>query len=84
MPIDFTVAFGSLENAQAFVRLLPKYEYKATVETGETGDSWCCYCTKVMMLGYPEVIQVQRRLDDLATPLGGVVDGWGTFGNCPE
>ena len=34
-----------------------------------------------MLATYEGVISSQSELDELAAPIGGVADGWGTFGN---
>lgn len=55
--------------------------YQAKVsQDGDSGD-WTCYCSKTMVATYDSVVACQRELDTLAKPLGGHVDGWGTFGN---
>jgi len=42
---------------------------------------WTCTCTRNMVPEYTELVEWQARLNQIAQPLGGFVDGWGTFGN---
>jgi hypothetical protein len=84
MAIDFTVAFQSQKEGIEFTRLLGK-DFQVSLEADDVGEAWTCYCTKIMLLRYHSIVQVQRELDALAQPLGGTVDGWGTSGNAdPE
>ena len=50
-------------------------------EDEEIIDQWTCTCLKVMLLQYDAIMAAQAELDELAKPLGGYADGWGTFGN---
>jgi len=81
MAVDFAVAFASQDKAIAFQQLLAGSDFEALLEAEEDGVSWTCYCKKHMLLRYETVVQIQRELSILARPLGGSVDGWGTFGN---
>ena len=47
----------------------------------EITEPWTCTCTKQMLLEYDGVMAAQAELDEIARPLGGYADGWGTFGN---
>lgn len=47
----------------------------------EVTEPWTCTCLKTMLLEHDAVVGAQSELDEIARPLGGYSDGWGTFGN---
>lgn len=55
--------------------------YRAKIGHDVEHDAWTCYCTRVMLLRYDDVVAAQHDLDAMAAPFGGHCDGWGTFGN---
>ena len=81
LEIDFFVAVPSKETGDQVAIKVKKLGFKPTVEQdGETGD-WTCYCTKTLIPEYAEVVRLEKELDDIARPLGGFADGFGSFGN---
>lgn len=44
-------------------------------------EPWTCQCSKVMLLSYESILEVQDSLNEVAKPHGCYVDGWATFGN---
>ena len=81
MPIDFFVAVPTAEVGGQLANLAAELGYKVTVEYDEEDDAWTCYCTKLMVPTYLDLIDCQAELDNTARRMGGKADGWGTVGN---
>lgn len=90
MEVEFHVAAPSEEVADAIADAAEQLGYEPHVffddgedaeEDEEIIDQWTCTCVKVMLLQYDAIMAAQAELDELAKPLGGYADGWGTFGN---
>lgn len=80
MDVDFSVVLPSEEASNELAVLAAARRY-ACQPTQTEGGTWDCMCTKRMVLTYQSVIDAQRELAELSEPIGGYVDGWGTFGN---
>ena len=74
-------AADTLKSAEKFAKLASKSGFTTEVEVDEDFDSFTCYCSRSMLLDYDELIAIQKQLDQLADPLDGWADGWGTLGN---
>ena len=90
MEVELHVAAPSEEVADAIADAAEQLGYEPHVffddgedaeEDEEIIDQWTCTCVKVMLLQYDAIMAAQAELDELAKPLGGYADGWGTFGN---
>jgi hypothetical protein len=81
MAIDFAVAFAARDSGERFQTALAGTGFRVSLEQDASGSTWTCYCTKTMLLTYRDVVRVQEELEELAAPLGGHADGWGTYGN---
>ncbi len=90
MEVEFHVAAQSEEVADAIADAAEQLGYEPHVffddgedaeEDEEIIDQWTCTCVKVMLLQYDAIMAAQAELDELAKPLGGYADGWGTFSN---
>jgi regulator of RNase E activity RraB len=84
MYIDFQVAMPDEPSAKALADIAWKLGYRVRVyDNPECDTTWTCECSTRMLATYDGVIAVQAELAELATPLGGYPDGWGSFGNKP-
>jgi hypothetical protein len=81
MDIDFAVAVPDEESGDAVAELANARGYCSKLSRDAETEEWTCYCTRAMVPTYDAIIAAQEDLDDLAKPLGGHTDGWGTFGN---
>ena len=87
MEVDFQVAAADEESATKIAEAASKLGYRTAIyfddeeDFDEGDDLWTTECTKEMVVTYEELLKTQTELDELAKPLGGYIDGWGTFGN---
>ena len=84
MDIDFHVAAVDKASADAIARAAQELGYRTSVSKDHNSARWTCTCMREMVATHETVIGVQRELDDLSRPLGGYIDGWGTYGNGPQ
>jgi regulator of RNase E activity RraB len=77
--VDFHIAAKSEDSAISIAQACEKLRYHAGVSKDEDDDSsWTVTCTTRMVLNYDSASAFQDELHDLAKPLGGYSDGWGT------
>ena len=81
MSVDFFVAVPDEKSGKAVATAAEALGYRVTVERDGDDPTWTCYCAKSMLVTHEAVVAAQRELDEIARPLGGRADGWGTFGN---
>jgi regulator of RNase E activity RraB len=81
MEIDFTVDVPNQEAGVAIAERAGLLGYRVKVAHDFEDHAWTCYCTKLMLLTYDDVVAAQDQLEVLAASFGGHCDGWGTFGN---
>ena len=81
MSVDFFVAVPDEKAGRAVAEAAERLGYRVTVEQDGDDPMWTCYCAKSMLVTHDAVVAAQRQLDEIARPLGGKADGWGTFGN---
>jgi hypothetical protein len=83
MKIDFHVAFSSRDSGEQFVALAANagFETRLVKDDGEDPPAWTCWCSRMMLATHERITEMEQQLDDLARPLGGFIDGWGSFGN---
>jgi regulator of RNase E activity RraB len=89
MSIDFAIAAPSEDSGERIAAEARRLGFSVKVvpdacDEEPDASSWSCYCTKTMIPAYDALLDVQRQLNDIATPWGGWSDGWGTFGNGPS
>ncbi|MDE4085369.1 ribonuclease E inhibitor RraB [Planococcus maritimus] len=75
--LDFMVAVPDKKNGEAILKTLRSSGFTCELEQDEETEEWTCYCSITMLLNYEEIIEVQRRLDELSKPYDGYADGWG-------
>jgi regulator of RNase E activity RraB len=86
MKIDFFVAVPSKETGDKVALKARDLGFTTSVEMDDVdldddGMLWTCYCTKVLVPEYDEVVKIEQQLDSIAKEFGGHIDGFGTFGN---
>ena len=88
--VDFHVAAPTEDAAKEIAAAAEKLGYETVVEfddgegdeeEGENTEPWTCTCGKEIPLQHAGIIGAQAELDEIARPLGGYSDGWGSFGN---
>ena len=84
LEMDFFIAVPS-EGAGDKVALKARdLGFTASVELDDEDQEWTCYCTKVLIPEYSEIVKIEQKLDSIAKEFGGYADGFGTFGNAEE
>jgi len=88
MDVDIDIAAPDEEIAMQLANAMGALGFRTEVyfddeieDVEGASEQWTCQCSKVMLLSYEGILQVQEELNQLAKPLGGYVDGWSTFGN---
>jgi hypothetical protein len=81
MEIDFAVLIPDESAGVEYAAIVEPMGFRTDVSYDTETNSWTCYCTCEMAPAYSALIEVQSKLDSLARPLGGTIDGWGSFGN---
>lgn len=92
--IDFMVAAEDEQAAEKICAALKAQGYTAEAEFDpgeledglepdeedeeEFGPSWTVYVEVTMPPEHSELVRIQNELDEIAKPLGGYSDGWGT------
>lgn len=85
MYINFQLAAADRAAAEAIAAAARKFGYRATTYDSPGDEApWTCECSTRMLATYDGVIAIQAELAEMSAPLGGYVDGWGTFGNGPN
>jgi regulator of RNase E activity RraB len=81
MTIDFQIAAPDEPTARSIAAAAEKLSYRTSATKDDGRDQWTVNCTTRMVLNYDSARAIQAELHQLAKPLGGWIDGWGTFGN---
>lgn len=91
MDVEFHVAAATEEVAEKIAEAAVELGYEAFIDfddgseddevEDEITEPWTCTCRMTMVLEYDAIMAAQAALDEIARPLGGYADGWGTFGN---
>ncbi len=84
MYVDFQVAVPSEKAAKQLADGARKLGYKVRVyASAECELPWTCECSTRMVVSHEGIVAMETELAELASPLGGFPDGWGSFGNKP-
>ncbi len=91
MDVEFHVAAPTEEAAKEIAAAAQQQGFETEINFDDGSDDpdmedevtepWICTCLKTMLLEHSAVVGAQSDLDEIARPLGGYSDGWGTFGN---
>ena len=89
--VDFHVAAPTEEAAEKIAAAAKDLGYETSIEFDDGEDDeeleeeitepWTCTCRKEIPLQYDGIMGAQSELDEIARPVGGYSDGWGSFGN---
>ncbi len=78
--IDFHVAVPDESAGRHVADAASKLGFATkVVYDDENGPSWTCWCSRWMLPDHAAITQIEKRLDDIAQPVGGKIDGWGAF-----
>ena len=64
MQIDFFLAVLSMEKGIKISQIVEKLGFNTSVEQDEETQEWTCYCTKIMIPEYTEIIRVCWHFTD--------------------
>lgn len=84
MEMDFFVAVPSKDAGNKVALKVRELGFATIVEQDDETRNWTCYCTKVLVPEYSEVVKIEQQLDSVAKEFGGYADGFGSFGNAEE
>jgi hypothetical protein len=84
MVIDFSVEARDQQTALRIAELVSAHGFDPSVSADDEDGTWSIYCAKSMLATYEGVVSIQDQLNELLNPLGGICDGWGTYGNTQE
>lgn len=77
--VDFFVAVPDKKSGEAVLKALSDEGFHCELEQDEETEDWTCYCFVKMLLIHEEIVNIQKRLDELSEPFGGYSDGWGVM-----
>ncbi len=78
--VDFSVVFADSTSSAKFVEATRREGLRAKVETDSArGSTFDVTVTSRMIPSHEAIGSMERRLEELASPLGGWNDGWGCF-----
>lgn len=77
--VDFFVAVPDKKSGEAVLKVLSDEGFHCELEQDEETEDWTCYCFVKMLLIHEEIVNIQKRLDELSEPFGGYSDGWGVM-----
>ncbi|MEH7096503.1 ribonuclease E inhibitor RraB [Neobacillus vireti] len=77
--VEFFVAVPNQTTGEKLQNVLKGEGFNCFLDQDDETDEWACCCSKRMLLNYNELINIQKKLDDLSKPYGGYSDGWGIF-----
>jgi regulator of RNase E activity RraB len=85
MYINFHVAFPEQASAKSLADIAYQLGYRVRIYDSPTSRlPWTCECSCRMVPDYDAILAIQLELAELSKPVGGHLDGWGTFGNGPN
>jgi len=84
MDIDFAVLVPDEAAADDVAEDAEAAGFSTEVSWDEEVGEWTCYCSRTMLASYESVRAAQEDLRAIASPHGGVPDGWETAGNAPD
>ena len=81
MDVDFPVVIPAEIPAKKFASLASSKGYNVHLWRHEDDGEWDVICSRNMVPTYDDIVGIQKELSQLAKPLRGYCDSWGTFGN---
>jgi Regulator of ribonuclease activity B len=84
MEIDFFVAVPSEDAGNKVALKAGELGFATSVEQDDVTLDWTCYCTKILVPEYSDVVKIEQQLDSIGREFGGHADGFGSYGNAEE
>ena len=81
LEMDFFIVVPSKDIGEQVAALVKALGFNASVEQDDESGDWTCYCSKTLIPEYSEIVRIEKELDNIAKPLGGFSDGFGSYGN---
>lgn len=81
MIVDFQIDCPDISSAKLIASRVSSEEFDISIYSDPDENGVTCECSKQMLLIHTDLLRIQRQLTDLAHPLGGTCEAWGTFGN---
>ncbi len=81
LEMDFFIAVPSKDSGEQIAALVKVLGFNTSVEQDDESGDWTCYCAKTLIPEYSEIVRIEKELDNIAKPLGGFSDGFGSYGN---
>src|SRR4051794_14316384 len=69
--VEFFVAVPDQPTGEKLSNVLKGEGFNCFLDQDDETDEWACCCSKRMLLNYNELINVQKKLDNLSKPYGG-------------
>ena len=77
--VDFYIAVPNQKVGTLVAAAAAKLGFDTDLTEDEPGSDWTVCCSKQMVPDHAAITQIEQDLDQLATPLGGRIDGWGAL-----
>ncbi|PFO03296.1 cytoplasmic protein [Bacillus sp. AFS076308] len=77
--VDFFVAVPDKKSGEAVLKLLSDDGFNYELEQDEETEDWTCYCFVKMLLIHEDIVDIQKRLNELSKPYNVYSDGWGVM-----
>ncbi|WP_430000486.1 ribonuclease E inhibitor RraB [Metabacillus fastidiosus] len=68
--------FQIKKSGEAVLKVLRDDGINCELEQDNETEDWTCYCFIKMILNYDDIIDIQKRLNELSKPYDGYSDGW--------
>lgn len=81
MVIDYHISVPDATSGRQIAERAASLGFDAEVVLDSETGEFTVWCTRRMIATYDAITEDERRLDEIAQPYGGYLDGWGTFGN---
>lgn len=72
----FLSQFQIKKSGEAVLKVLRDDGINCELEQDNETEDWTCYCFIKMILNYDDIIDIQKRLNELSKPYDGYSDGW--------
>ncbi|WP_445493238.1 ribonuclease E inhibitor RraB [Niallia sp. 03133] len=76
--VDFFIVIPDKLVGEKISKLVSKEDFEILISMDEDGG-WSCCCQKTIYLTYENVVNIQEYLDEVSSPFGGILDGWGVI-----
>ena len=84
MVIDFHIVVPDEQAGRELGEIVKQAGFKPDLWYDDERDEITLAASKLMLPDYQALIDAQVELGELALPLGGTLDGWGTVGNAGD